>query len=44
MEGNGRTDSIGIDTCHTDPSLVFFEMDLFWTTAGGADPVLIRKL
>jgi sugar phosphate isomerase/epimerase len=23
----------------TDPSLVFFEMDLFWTTAGGADPV-----
>ncbi|HLF35116.1 MAG TPA: TIM barrel protein [Cyclobacteriaceae bacterium] len=23
----------------TDPELVFFEMDLFWTTAGGADPV-----
>lgn len=23
----------------TDPSLVFFEMDVFWTTAGGADPV-----
>ena len=23
----------------TDPSLVFFEMDLFWTTAGGADPI-----
>jgi sugar phosphate isomerase/epimerase len=23
----------------TDPSLVFFEMDLYWTTAGGADPV-----
>lgn len=23
----------------TDPALVFFEMDLFWTTAGGADPV-----
>ena len=22
----------------TDPSLVFFEMDLYWTTAGGADP------
>jgi sugar phosphate isomerase/epimerase len=21
----------------TDPSLVFFEMDIFWTTAGGAD-------
>jgi sugar phosphate isomerase/epimerase len=23
----------------TDPDLVFFEMDIFWTTAGGADPV-----
>ncbi|MDH3709165.1 MAG: sugar phosphate isomerase/epimerase [Cyclobacteriaceae bacterium] len=23
----------------TDPQLVFFEMDLYWTTAGGADPV-----
>ncbi len=23
----------------TDPGLVFFEMDLFWTTAGGADPI-----
>lgn len=23
----------------TDPDLVFLEMDLFWTTAGGADPV-----
>ncbi len=23
----------------TEPSLVFFEMDLYWTTAGGADPV-----
>lgn len=23
----------------TDPALVFFEMDVFWTTAGGADPV-----
>jgi sugar phosphate isomerase/epimerase len=23
----------------TDPKLVFFEMDLFWTVAGGADPV-----
>ena len=23
----------------TDPSLVFLEMDIFWTTAGGADPV-----
>jgi sugar phosphate isomerase/epimerase len=24
---------------NTDPKLVFFEMDLFWTTAGGADPI-----
>ena len=24
---------------NTDPKLVFFEMDIFWTTAGGADPV-----
>ena len=24
---------------HTDPKLVFFEMDIFWTTAGGADPI-----
>ena len=23
----------------TDPTLVFFEMDIFWTTAGGADPI-----
>ena len=23
----------------TDPALVFLEMDIFWTTAGGADPV-----
>ena len=28
---------------NTDPSLVFFEMDLFWTTAGGADPVTFLK-
>ena len=26
---------------NTDPSLVFFEMDIFWTTAGGADPVTL---
>ncbi|MFN8342257.1 MAG: TIM barrel protein [Cyclobacteriaceae bacterium] len=24
---------------NTDPELVFFEMDLYWTTAGGANPV-----
>ncbi len=23
----------------TDPNLVFFEMDIYWTTAGGIDPV-----
>ena len=23
----------------TDPSLVYFEMDIFWTVAGGADPI-----
>jgi sugar phosphate isomerase/epimerase len=27
----------------TDPALVFFEMDLFWTTAGGADPVTLLE-
>jgi sugar phosphate isomerase/epimerase len=28
----------------TDPDLVFFEMDIYWTVAGGADPVeLVRK-
>jgi sugar phosphate isomerase/epimerase len=24
---------------NTDPNLVFFEMDIFWTASGGADPV-----
>lgn len=28
---------------NTDPSLVFFEMDLYWTTAGGADPIQLLK-
>ncbi len=28
---------------NTDPSLVFLEMDIFWTTAGGADPVAWLK-
>jgi sugar phosphate isomerase/epimerase len=23
----------------TDPALVFFEMDIYWTTAGGGDPI-----
>jgi len=27
----------------TDPKLVFLEMDLFWTTAGGADPIELLK-
>jgi sugar phosphate isomerase/epimerase len=26
---------------NTDPSLVYFEMDLYWTTAGGADPIAL---
>jgi sugar phosphate isomerase/epimerase len=26
---------------NTDASLVFFEMDLYWTTAGGGDPVVL---
>ena len=24
---------------NTDPNLVFFEMDIYWTVAGGADPI-----
>ena len=28
---------------NTDPNLVFFEMDIFWTTAGGADPIEYLK-
>jgi len=28
---------------NTDPDLVFLEMDVFWTTAGGADPVTWLK-
>ncbi len=28
---------------HTDPGLVFLEMDIFWTTAGRADPVAYLK-
>jgi sugar phosphate isomerase/epimerase len=27
----------------TDPSLVFFEMDTYWTTAGGGDPIGLLK-
>lgn len=27
----------------TDASLVFFEMDLYWTTAGGADPIALLE-
>jgi sugar phosphate isomerase/epimerase len=27
----------------TDASLVFFEMDIYWTTAGGADPVTLLE-
>jgi sugar phosphate isomerase/epimerase len=34
---------IGLDVLlkETDPALVFFEMDIFWTTAGGADPIAL---
>ena len=28
---------------NTDANAVFFEMDLFWTTAGGADPIQLFK-
>lgn len=27
----------------TDPSLVFFELDTYWTTAGGGDPIELLK-
>jgi len=27
----------------TDPNLVFFEMDIYWTAAGGADPVQLLR-
>ena len=27
----------------TDPHLVFFEMDIYWTTAGGGDPVQLLR-
>ncbi len=28
---------------HTDPELVYLEMDLFWTISGGADPIAYLK-
>lgn len=28
---------------HTDPTLVFLQMDVYWTSAGGADPVAYLK-
>jgi sugar phosphate isomerase/epimerase len=28
---------------NTDPELVFFEMDIYWTTAGGANPIEYLK-
>ena len=34
----GEVRPIDIILDQTDPDLVFFEMDLFWTTAGGIDP------
>lgn len=38
QETNGQI-PLRIILDNTDPKLVFLEMDLFWTTAGGADPV-----
>jgi len=38
QKNNGRM-PLDIIFEETDPALVFFEMDLFWTVAGGADPV-----
>ncbi|MFM8450538.1 MAG: sugar phosphate isomerase/epimerase family protein [Haliscomenobacter sp.] len=44
-----QKDAVGrmpLDTIfdETDPDLVFFEMDVYWTTAGGADPIgLLQK-
>jgi sugar phosphate isomerase/epimerase len=35
----GEVRPIEIILDQTDPELVFFEMDLFWTTAGGIDPI-----
>ena len=35
----GEVRPIDIILDQTDPDLVFFEMDLFWTTAGGIDPI-----
>lgn len=40
MEGQVPLDLI---FAHTDHSLVYFEMDLYWTTAGGADPVALLE-
>lgn len=28
---------------HTDPELVFLELDIYWTTAGGADPIALLE-
>jgi sugar phosphate isomerase/epimerase len=36
MEGQIPLDLI---LAQTDPNLVFFEMDIYWTTAGGANPI-----
>ena len=41
-EENGER-PIDIIFNETDPDLVFFEMDLFWTVAAGADPVKLLQ-
>lgn len=38
QEVNGQI-PMNIILDQTDPDLVFFEMDIFWTTAGGANPM-----
>ncbi|NND32635.1 MAG: sugar phosphate isomerase/epimerase [Saprospiraceae bacterium] len=35
----GEVSPLEIIFNETDPELVFFEMDIYWTAAGGADPV-----
>ncbi len=38
QEMNGQI-PLNIILDQTDPSLVFFELDIYWTIAGGADPI-----
>jgi sugar phosphate isomerase/epimerase len=38
---NGTTRGLDILLNHTDPSLVHFEMDLYWVVRGGGDPIAL---